>query len=222
MKKPVFLIGILMLGILLGGCNWLEYPLYVIFGDSKTRIKAEYPGLHEKKTAVLVMTTPAVDFEHPYAQFELASVLAQALGQNVKNAQLVDPEEIDRFQREDLDWLSLPIDEIGRKFGAQRVVYVDVIQYTTAEENSVNLLRGRIWADVSVYDMESAESTFPCYNSEIMVVYPEYAPLPMSSGAQGRIEGESIRLFAEQVSRKFYDHRITLDEASQPSTDFMR
>lgn len=222
MRRHILWIMLLTVSMCAGGCNWFEYPLYVLFGDSKINIDAEYDGLAGKKIAVLVMTTPAVDFEHPYARLELTSIVSLALSERVKNATFVDVEEIDRFQREDLDWLSMGIDEIGKKFEVDRVVYLDVIQYTMIEENSVNLLRGRILAEVSVYEMEAAEANAAVYTGEVMVVHPDYAPVPVGGGARQQIELASIRLFAQELARKFTDHKIERDEASRMRDEITR
>jgi len=219
MKKRLLITITLLPIVTLAGCNLLEYPLYVLLGDSTVSVKAEYLGLRDKRIAVLVMTTPAVDFEHPYAQLELTNQLSLVLSRHVKDSQFVDPEEIDRFQREDLDWLRLPIHKIGQKFDAQRIVYLDIIQYTMSEENSVNLLRGRIWAEVSVYDMEATEPDTPCYTTEITVVVPEHAPVPIGGGARQQIELQTIQMFAEELAHKFYDHKIDRHNASRPSQE---
>ena len=222
MNKRLVMIVVLLGVSILGGCNLLEYPLYVIFGDRTESVKAEYPGLRDKRIAVLVMTTPAVDFEYPYAQLELTNLVSLVLSQHVKGAQLVDPQEIDRFQREDLDWLRLSISEIGRKFDAEQIVYLDVIQYTMTEEKSVNLLRGRIWAEVSVYDMAAAQANRARYTTEVTVVYPEANPVPVDGGARQHIELRTINMFAEELALKFYDHKVNRDKESRRVKDRIR
>lgn len=222
MKRSLELIAAMLLLLCpLGGCNMFEYPLYVLFGDNTKDVKAEYDDLGGKKVAVLVMTTPGVDFEYPYAQLNLTELASIVIRQRVKGAEFVDPAEIDRFQREDLDWLRLPIDKIGEKFGVERIVYLDIVQYTMAEENSVNLLRGRIWAEISIYEMEAAAVNSPVYTGEVIVVYPEYAPVPLSSGAQQQIEFRTINMFAEALAKKFYDHKIDWDKASRARKNTM-
>jgi len=207
MKRTALLF---ILTIFLGGCNVLEYPVYVLFGSRSKKVKAEYTDLEGKKIAIMVAGRTAIDFEYPYARMDLALAAAQSIRQNVKKTEFVDQEKIDTYQREDIDWYSLPLSEIGRKFGAQRIVYLDLLQFSMTETNSVNLLRGRIEAQLRVYDMESDQGDIPCYESEVGVVYPEYAPRPRSDSARIEVQRESILLFAEKLAQKFYDHKVPI------------
>ena len=172
--------------------------------------------------AVLVMTPPGVDFDYPHAQVYLTDVVSQAIARYVEGVEFVGAQEIDRFQRDDLDWLRLSVGELGEKFGVDRIVYLDVVQYTTTEENSVNLLRGRIWAEVSVYEMDAEEVDDPVYTGEVMMVFPEHAPVPLNSRAQQQIEMQTISLFGEAMAKKFYDHEMDWDKAQRARKEKMR
>ena len=110
------------------GCNLLTYPTYILFGQTHQSVKAEYRDLAGKKIAIIVAGQPAIEFEQPYARMDLALVSAQSISDHVKNVTFADQDQIDRFQRESLDWYSVSISEIARKFDAQSVLYIDLIQ----------------------------------------------------------------------------------------------
>jgi len=198
----------LMSVMFLCGCNLLEYPAYVIFARSRERVKAEYTGLKNTVGAVIVVTGAATDFDFPYARTNLALLAADRIAANVKGVKFIDQERLTAFQRNDLDWFSLPMASIGEKFALERIVYLDIIRFTMAEENSIGLLRGRITADMRIYDMQSRRPNHPCYQTEIAVVFPEHAPLAMSDSARQRILRETMLRFVEQLARKFYDHTV--------------
>lgn len=191
-----------------GGCNWLEFPAYVLFAQSKRKVKAEYAHLADTKTALIIVTDPSTDFEFPEARLNIAFLVTNSIAANVDRIRFAAQHEVDTFQREDLGWFDLPMAEIGKRFDADRLLYLDVIRFTLTEDNSVGLLRGRLIADVRVYDMESMRPNLPCYQTEIEVVCPEHSPLPMNDMARQSIHRQTLLLFSEQLARKFYDHKV--------------
>ena len=137
------------------GCNWLEFPAYVLFGQPGTKVPAQYTGLESATTAVVVVTDPATDFDFPYARLNLALISAHQVSQKLKNTTFVDQETIDTFQNEDLDWYHLSMQQLGRKFNADRILYLDVMRFSMVEDNSIGLVRGRIIADASPDDIRT-------------------------------------------------------------------
>jgi hypothetical protein len=205
------LILVLMISLTIGGCNLLEYPFYVLFGQSHTKVKAEYTGLENQKTAVIIVGQSAIDFEEPYARMDLALATEQTLKEYIKGVELADQEEIQNFQRSRLDWYSMPIADILNQFQVQRLLYVELIQFTIREPDSVNLLRGHIWAQLRVYEQESDTPDIPVLETEAEVVFPEQAPSSYSEAARFNIRQQSIGLFSQEVARKFYDHKKEVD-----------
>ena len=177
MKRRVVITA--AIAMFIGGCNILEYPLYVLFGNQTKKVKAEYTGFAEKNTAIMIMAGPDVEFEYPNATTDLALWVGHSIGENVKDVRFIDQEKIDDFMREDLDWYKLSMAEIGKELGADRVLYLDLIRYTMKEEHSVNLLRGNIEADVRVYEI-GADSDRAVYQTEVSALFPEHTPLPVS------------------------------------------
>ncbi len=199
---------LILTALCMTGCNILAYPAYVLFGQPDKKVKAEYTGLEKQTTVIFVVTNPAIDFEYPYTGLNIALATADRIKKNVKTAQFVDPESVDNYQREKIDWLSIPISEIGQHFQAARVLYIDLVQFTMREEDSINLLRANIAADIRVYEMDSATPNEPAFQTDVEVVYPKLGPSLFSDEAHAMIYQESIALFAEDLAKKFYDHKV--------------
>jgi len=199
--------SLFLLPFLLGGCNWWEFPAYVLFGKTHEKVKAEYKHLEGKRVAIIIAGLPAIDFEDPYARMDLGLASAELIRQEVKKVQFVEQEKIERFQQENLDWISMPMSEIGNKFGADRILYIELMQFTTVEPESINLVRGRVWSQVSIYEVDSPQPNVPVCETEIQIVYPEQGPLPMSDTALLETRQGIIVLYAQELSRKFHDHK---------------
>jgi len=198
---------LLAAAMLLGGCNIFEWPLFVLFGKSSSRVKAEYTGLKNQRIAIIVATGPGINFEYPYARTNVALASAQIIGKHVKKAQFVAQDKIEAFQMENLNWATLPVETIAQKFNATRILYLDLYHFTMHEENSVHLLRGNIRSTARVYEIDGDGKAV--YQTEIGVEWPEHGPRPMSEATMARLQMETIVKFAERLARKFHNHKIT-------------
>ncbi len=210
MKKQfvVILAAILMLS----GCNALQYPAYVLFGGSKVKVKAEYEGLTGQSTALMLISRPGIDFEFPLAKIELALAANSLLAAKIEGCTLVDQQKVDDIQQTNLDWMSMPFSQLGDKLQANRIVYVDLIQFTMNETDGSGLLRGRLVAAVSVYEIDGKSPDGPVYETEIAVTLPKYGPTFMNNGTLEKFYRMVIDKFALELARKFYDHKVKADE----------
>ena len=82
--------SLFLVPFLLGSCNWLEFPAFVLFGKTHERVKAEYTDLKGKRVAIIIAGLPAIDFEDPYARMDIALLSAELIRQEVDEVQFVD------------------------------------------------------------------------------------------------------------------------------------
>ncbi|MCF7958229.1 MAG: hypothetical protein K9M57_07275 [Phycisphaerae bacterium] len=204
------IVAIVMLGSFLGGCNLLELPVYALFGQSYKKVKAEYTGLKGKKVAIIIAMGPLINYDYPDARLNVALAVGDLIKKNVDDVTLIDQNQIENYQNRYLDWLSMPMSELGTHFKADRVLYIDLYEYTMHDESSVNLLRGRLNGSLYIYDMESRQQDRAVYNGDVKTQYPKDHPEPLSEKALHKIRFNSIVLFADGVAKKFYNHEIKL------------
>lgn len=197
----------------MGGCAAGAFLGYQIFAPREKKIKAEYKNLADTTVAIVIASGPAMDFEFPTAKTNMALNMAYYTGKQIKTVKFVDQEKIESYQRDDLDWMRASVAEIGRKFGADRVVYVDLVKFTINEENSINLLRGNVDADLRVYEMDGATPDKPAYQSRVQVFFPENNPIPLSDeNTRIIIENQTTALFALNAAQKFYDYKVPIKD----------
>ncbi len=207
-------VWVLVLGFMMvtSGCNLLQLPVYLLFGQRTQKVKAQYTGLAHKKVALIVATGPGIDFAYPSARSNISLAVIAAIKTHIKGVEFVPYRKVEAFQDETLDWSALPMEQIARKFGVQRILYLDTYEFSMAETSSVYLLRGRVSAALRVYEADSANPDNPVYQTEIHVIYPEQGPLPMSDVGQIKVWRNSIGLFAKQLAEKFYDHKVEIKQ----------
>jgi hypothetical protein len=199
--------GLLALAALTAGCQALAAP-FLMWGPEPTRtILAEYPYLKGERIAVAVWADHETIFEFPNVQLELSSFVARAIEQHVKDVKLVHPREVVDFQNRNRDWDRLPAARIAERLGADRLILIELGQYTTRDPGSEHLLRGHIAAAVRVYTASAGEGVSPAYRTEVSIAHPPDGP-----GAWGQsetiIRRETMEVFAEELAKKFYDHKV--------------
>jgi hypothetical protein len=206
--RRALIAGLALLAPAALGCKMVAAP-FLMWGPEPTKpVAAEYPYLEGKRVCIVVWTDRDVQFEYPFVQLEVSEHLAIPLKANVRGIAITPNRDVVDFQRREPDWDRMPPAQIGQRFGAERVLMVELTLYTTREPESTHLYRGRISANVKVYDA-AAPSAEAAYRTTVECAYP-----PDSHGAWGtddrQIRKAMMEAFANDVAQKFYEHRVKL------------
>ena len=188
------------------GCRLFAAP-WLMWGQEPTKeVPAEYPYMQDKKVCLVVWADSETLFEYPWVQLEISEYVTEAMKPNVAGVSFIPNRNVVELQRRDFDWERGDPTMLGKRFGANRVLMVELTQYTTREPESPHLYRGRIAANVKVYDTAYKDSA-PAFKTAVEVVYP-----PESVGQWGTDDKEirkaTMETFATELAGKFYDRRV--------------
>jgi hypothetical protein len=188
------------------GCRALAAP-WLMWGPEPTRsVPAEYPYLAGKKVCVFVWAEMDTIFVFPHVQLEVAEHVAYAMQGKVEGISFIPNRNVNKLQRREPDWDRTDPAVLGKRFGADRTLMIELTQYSTREPDSPHLYRGRMAANVKVYDTAYPQAT-PAYKTVIEIAYP-----PDSVGQWGSSDDSirlaTMRLFAEELAGKFYDRKV--------------
>jgi hypothetical protein len=146
-------------------------------------------------------------FEYPNRQWEVADHVRVALEGNVRGLSIVEPKKVVDFQRSDPSWETMDPADLGKKFGADRVLEIDLTQYSTRQPDSPYLYRGHISAAIRIYNTEYP-NTQHAYESEVRTVYPPEGPGKYGTNDRA-IRAAMLEAFGQDVAAKFYDRKVT-------------
>jgi hypothetical protein len=190
------------------GCKLMAYGA-TMWGTPPTRtIPAEWPHLAGKKVCVVVWAEMDTLFEYPFVQLEVARHIEDAMAPVIERIRFVPSQEVVDYQQRDAEWDRKPSAEIGAHFGADRVIFVELTQYTTREPDSPHLYRGRISGNVKVYD-PTYPTAGPLYRTTVDTVYPPDTPGQYGSDDIS-IRKAAMEAFAKDVMGKFADRKEKL------------
>lgn len=209
MRMKTFIVLLLLAGTL-SGCDAAGYLLYVFAPNKRTQtVEAEFGGLAGRSVAIVIYADAAVQYEYPWVRHELAATIASQLKQHVKGVEVVDPLRVIAYQDENIDWNALGKTELGRTLGADHVLSVVLIEYSTRDRGSLNIYRGRITAQVRVYQTSLPERDSCVWPGEdIRVLYPPDVPMGEVGEDDDKIRHRTNIVFARTLVRKFYKHEV--------------
>lgn len=203
MKLPFMRFSLAGMVVLTAGCNWLV-PLVFLHPGTK-KVPPEFAQLKDKTVAVMVWAEPETLYDYPYVRLELASYVADKLRAHVSDARLVDDREVEEYIQANPD-AAIDPQRVGNEFGADIVVYIELLEFQMRDPDAPALLQGRVHASVGVYDV-TADLGEPAHFelAGVVTVHPEQ-PVLFSIAAADLLRSETYDKFAEQVTQKFYEH----------------
>jgi hypothetical protein len=192
---------------LAAGCD-LAALTYFILPEQRQDAKMKHLASDEKdkNPKVVILTWGGFEMrsEFIHADRQLAEMLARELrrhaDENKEKLTIVSARSVEEFKSANPNWRGMPLPEIGRRFGADHVLYLEINSLSLYEPGSLNtLLRGRIslnmtLADVAHPDDSPLQQPFVC-------TYPGDAPgaLPADNEAT---KVQFRQAFLTHVSRK--------------------
>jgi hypothetical protein len=201
------LVALLGLG-LAAGCYAPHLGVY-LFGPQRVKEEVEAEHLLQAdRLAIVIYAGNDVLFTYPTVPIEISSELVYEITRHMKDriGSFVHPAEVVRWQESTLEWPTLSLVEVGRRFGADTVLYVELVRYTLVEEKSANLFRGRVKSRVHVLKAEAERN--PVYETTVEVTFPEDQPIGVLGTSERRMRQGTNKIFAQELARKFYDHEI--------------
>jgi hypothetical protein len=202
-------IALLAIAGFAGGCGALAAPFVLFVPEPKPpMVKAEFAGLSNKTVAVLVYADMAVQYDYPYAREELSWAVNRHLNKNVKGVRTIDPTRVVRYQDGDPRLASQSPAQVGRALGADYVLFISLNEFSTRERGSVNLAKGRISANASVWETRPAqEGTDPCVWRRDAVSVSEGSAEEAMYADERQLRLKTEDTFGDVLVKYFYDHR---------------
>jgi hypothetical protein len=204
------LVSLMLLAVAAGSSGCRALALLWLPEPTKT-VHADFPYLADKSVAIAVRASAETAAIYPHVRWDVADHVRVALERHVPGIEVVDPREVRDFQRDNQDWEQMDPAVLGRQLGAQYLLEIELMEFTTREPESEYLFRGHITAAVRVYNTKYLKSQ--CVKSwQIHTVYPPDGPGGWAEGDRDRaIRAQTMEAFAEEVAGKFYDRKVKVE-----------
>jgi hypothetical protein len=207
----------------LAGCNILG-PIGGVIGRAiPEKVAPEYAGLANQRVAIMVWAEPGIRTDFPYLQVDAAAGFQEKL----KQLETTDPipkelqgatfpiraDTMARYQEDHPELEAMTITDLAMKFNADakadkvdRLIYIEVSEFATRSEASLELYKGTITGSVKVIEFKDGKAKV-AYTSQddIKAMFPKDSPKDgLPDGTDAKIYGGTLDAFTTQLSDKFY------------------
>lgn len=196
--------------IALGGCNIVGYVSQGVAGDGKRTydVDAEYTGLEGKRVAVIVAADEMTLFAQPGLQGRVCRAVTAQLGSDIVGIQLTTPEKVTKFQFDNTYWNTLTYGDLLKRLDVDRLVYIDLSEYSTHEPGNKNVWQGTILGSVSVAAADAVNPNDLVYTNRVSATFPEDARIGVLDANDDAIQTGMLRTFSQRVSALFHDTKV--------------
>lgn len=198
----------------LSGCSLFVMAGKMFFGDPK--IPSPFHAgtgidlAKDKKKVLLVCSAPEyVKGEHPSIELDLTDGTIRRLRR--RGIAVVDPDEVASWIDENGGYWQDP-SELAEQFDADIIVHIELSRFSTEEENSPWLFRGRCVGNIYAYEVRKANGkkfAREIFVREFNSVYPETGPLSPDQSSQKAFVKSYLDRVATQITQMLHDHRAS-------------
>jgi hypothetical protein len=192
---------ILMAGVLISasGCPALMATgIYIWEGGNM--VPADCDALKGHRVVVLCKPPASNEYRHAGASRNIAKLVSERLVKNVKDIDVVNPREVDKWVDES-DWGDFR--ELAQAVHADTVVHIELENFDLYKGKT--LYQGRADVTVSVYDVKNKNRlVWDRHLGELL--YPTNSGIPAQDKPVQQFEREFVEIVAERVAKNFYRH----------------
>jgi len=213
-RPPVlwFAVGLPLWAVFLfaaGGCAAAGFVAEAVArGPKQVNIKAAYTGLESRRVAVLVTVTEATLFEYPEAPVKVGRAVSARIAANVPGSHLVTPVQIAAFQKANPHWDSVPGSALIERLGVDRLVMIDLSEYSTHEPGNAHVFRGVVVGNVDVLEGDGLDPNNAVFSHYVAIRFPEGMAVSVVAEDAPTIELGMLDQFSRAVSGRFHDHTV--------------
>ena len=177
-------------------------------------VKEKYDGLAGQSVGIMIWADRGIRIDWPNLQLDLANALEKKLMAETKEKSVagakynLQPASIVRYQHDHPEIDAESITDIAPSLGVSRLIYIEMDDFTTRSDMSVDLYRGQAKATVRVIEVTDspkgrvAKSGFEQANVEAS--YPPKAPREgVQAIGDAKTYNGTIDAFATEISHLF-------------------
>ncbi|HSZ58052.1 MAG TPA: hypothetical protein VK797_20480, partial [Tepidisphaeraceae bacterium] len=126
------------------------------------------------------------------------------------------PESVIRFQRDHPETETQAITDVAPRMDIDRLIYIEIEQFYTRPEESLELFRGSISANLKVVEIVDGKAKIAFQVDRMQIKYPVKAP---DEGVPGLNDGDiyekTLEAYATLVVNEFVPHTPPEDEETK-------
>jgi hypothetical protein len=162
-------------------------------------IHPKYLGLAGQSVGVMVWTDRGVQVDYPSLALDLANSTQKKLMAETKTEELkksffpVQPASIARYQMDHPTLDFKDVTEVAPKLGVNRLIYLEIEDFSTRAPGSVELFRGSMTTTLKVVEIDGDSAKVAYEENGIKATFPANVP------PDGTPDGDDVRFYAGTI-----------------------
>jgi len=172
LSRNMILTFLLLSIAFLGGCELVGGMLESEKRFKDVEIAAEYTGLNNKTTAVLIDAPYDIQYEFPSVLTTLTDLISLRIAMNCPDARVLPTRQVLQYQTANIYWSSMDYTDLAKDLQVQRLVVIDLIEYRLHAPGNSYLWDGVCRGEVFVYEADGMDPSTPAYIHRVEALYP--------------------------------------------------
>ncbi len=185
---------------------------YLFAPDATETIQPEYT-IGESSVAVVVWADQSIMDEYPQARTQICRSLSHHMKENLPDTNVVTARLVVRLQSDtSIDWTQMKTNELCEELECQHILRVDLETFSTRASSTPHLRKARIDASLNLYKKADQETIQSVYQDEVRSLYPPESQHGAYDMDERDLMHAAIEYFSTKAARKFYEHKILLED----------
>jgi hypothetical protein len=168
-----------------------------------------YEGLREQTVGVMVWVDRGLRMDYPPLQIDIANAtqlkLIKSKAKHLKGSTFpVKPASIVKFQQDYPELEAESIADVAPRLGVSRLIYIELEDFSTRSQGSVELFRGSAEVTLRVIEVKDGVGKVAYEENGVAVTFPEKVPAEGIPNASDRkIYIGTVDALSTALARKF-------------------
>jgi hypothetical protein len=171
-----------------------------------TEIEAEYEGIATKSFAVVVSADRMIESNNPGIAARINQRVNDRLIQNARPAFAIPSNDLLTVLYNTPQWPAMTRGEVAEMLGVERLVVVELLEYTLHEPGNKYIWDGSASCVVTVYESDSGFPDDPVYEKAIRVSFPDMSGLMRTEIPEAAVNSELSNRIINRIAWLFYTH----------------
>ncbi len=172
----------------------------------KSKVQAEYTGITGKSFAVVATGSRLMEADHPGLTARIIQRVNDRLILNANPSYAIPSGDLLTVLFNTPQWPALTRGQVADMLGVERLVVIEIIEYSLHEPGNPYLWDGVASVLVQVYESDSGMPDDPVYEKALRLTFPDARGFMRTDLPEAAVTSELSNRIVNRVSWLFYDH----------------
>lgn len=172
----------------------------------KSTVHAEFTGISGKSFAVVATGSRLIEADHPGLTARLIQRINDRLIANANPSYAIPSGDLLTVLYNTPQWPAMTRGEVGEMLGVERLIVVEIIDYSLNEPGNQYIWDGVATALVQVFETDSAMPDDPVFEKSIRITFPDAKGFLRTDIPEAAVTSEISNRLVNRVAWLFYEH----------------